>query len=82
MSLSKKYIKVAFNQYVTISILLGVLPFSFVLGLDIWAAITSNSPELFNFNNMITTLSAGTKFRKDLIIRLTWNFKHFPLSLA
>lgn len=52
----KKYIKKAIKQGVITTILLGVIPFSFALGLDIFAAVNNESHELINFNNMISSL--------------------------
>ena len=52
----KKYIKKATKQGVITTILLGVIPFSFALGLDIFAVVNNESHELINFNNMISSL--------------------------
>lgn len=51
----KKYIKKATKQGVITTILLGVIPFSFALGLDIFAVVNNESHELINFN-MISSL--------------------------
>ena len=52
----KKYIKKATKQGVITTILLGVIPFSFALGLDIFAVVNNQGHELINFNNMISSL--------------------------
>lgn len=53
---SKKYIKKSIKQGVITTILLGIIPFSFSLGLDIFAAVNNESHELINFNNMMSSL--------------------------
>lgn len=78
MFLPRKYIKSAFNQGITITILLGVLPFSFALGQDIWAAITNNSHELSNFNNMIASLLPSNHTYINLLMWLSGVYL-FPL---
>lgn len=52
----KIYIKNATKQGFITTILLGVIPFSFALGLDIFAVANNKSHELINFNNMISSL--------------------------
>ena len=52
----KKYIKKATKQGVITTILLGVIPFSFALGLDIFAVVNNQGHELINFNNMMSSL--------------------------
>lgn len=67
----KKYVKKAFNQGLIITILLGVIPFSFALGQDIWEAIAHKSHELSNFNNMIANLLPSNHTYINILIWLS-----------
>lgn len=67
----KKHIKEAIKQGVITTILLGVVPFSFSLGLDIFTAINNKSHELANFNTMLSTVLPTNHNYMNLMIFLS-----------
>lgn len=67
----KKYIKKATKQGVITTILLGVIPFSFALGLDIFAVVNNESLELINFNNMISSLLPNNHTYINILVWLS-----------